>query len=145
MTISLNELRNGLELEQDLVFPEKPSHPEMRESTSVWMFDETGAFGFPGWASKRKPRRGKTGCSRPTSRSPMDGLNGAGRGPAPSPFGAEGARPCWAQAPSVSSASSPSAAGESASDGPAIDSHVRNQIARTVVRTGAPMRSWKPR
>ena len=47
MTISLDALRNGLDLDKDFVFPQRPSHPEMRESTSIWMFDETGAFGFP--------------------------------------------------------------------------------------------------
>ena len=49
MAISLDELRNGLAPEQDLVLPEKPEHPEMRESTSIWMFDEEGRFGFPRW------------------------------------------------------------------------------------------------
>lgn len=47
MPLSLDELRNGLAPEQDLVFPKQPTHPEMRESISIWMFDETGAFGFP--------------------------------------------------------------------------------------------------
>jgi hypothetical protein len=47
MTISLDELRNGLSPDKDLVFPERPADPEMRESTSIWLFEESGAFGMP--------------------------------------------------------------------------------------------------
>jgi hypothetical protein len=39
MSMSLDMLRNGLAPEKDLVFAAKPSHPEMRESASIWMFD----------------------------------------------------------------------------------------------------------
>ena len=31
----------------DYMLPEKPSDPEMRESASLWLFEEGGAFGFP--------------------------------------------------------------------------------------------------
>jgi hypothetical protein len=37
----------GLPLELDYMLPEKPQDPEMRESASIWLFEEGGAFGFP--------------------------------------------------------------------------------------------------
>jgi hypothetical protein len=43
----IDNLSGGLVAEKDLVFPSQPTEPEMRESTSVWLYDEDGAFGFP--------------------------------------------------------------------------------------------------
>jgi hypothetical protein len=37
----------GLPLELDYMFPGKPDDPEMRESASIWLFEENGAFAFP--------------------------------------------------------------------------------------------------
>jgi hypothetical protein len=37
----------GLPPRLDYMLPEKPSDPEMRESASLWLFEEGGAFGFP--------------------------------------------------------------------------------------------------
>lgn len=37
----------GLPLELDYMLPEKPQDPEMRESASIWLFEASGAFGFP--------------------------------------------------------------------------------------------------
>jgi hypothetical protein len=37
----------GLASSLDYVLAEKPSDPEMRESASLWLFEESGAFGFP--------------------------------------------------------------------------------------------------
>jgi prepilin-type processing-associated H-X9-DG protein len=37
----------GLDLELDYMFPTKPEDPEMRESASIWLFEENGRFGFP--------------------------------------------------------------------------------------------------
>jgi hypothetical protein len=37
----------GLPSALDYMFPEKPADPEMRESASLWLFEEGGAFGFP--------------------------------------------------------------------------------------------------
>lgn len=73
MTLSLDQLRNGLSLEKDLVFATKPENPEMRESTSIWMFDEEGRFGFPRMGIEAEASSWRTGCSRPTSPSPTAG------------------------------------------------------------------------
>ncbi|MFM5931798.1 MAG: hypothetical protein ACKOPQ_12895 [Novosphingobium sp.] len=38
---------DGLPVDIDYMFPERPSDPEMRESASVWIFEENGAFALP--------------------------------------------------------------------------------------------------
>lgn len=42
-----SEWTGGLPLDLDTMFPAKPQDPEMRESASIWLFEENGAFGFP--------------------------------------------------------------------------------------------------
>jgi hypothetical protein len=37
----------GLPLELDYMLPGKPQDPEMRESASIWLFEEGGTLGFP--------------------------------------------------------------------------------------------------
>jgi hypothetical protein len=37
----------GLELAADYMFPTQPADPEMRESASIWLFEENGAFALP--------------------------------------------------------------------------------------------------
>ena len=37
----------GLEEGLDYMFPTRPTDPEMRESASIWLFEENGRFGFP--------------------------------------------------------------------------------------------------
>jgi prepilin-type processing-associated H-X9-DG protein len=41
------DLGSGLAPEADLVFPEAPASPDVRESVSIWLYEESGAFGFP--------------------------------------------------------------------------------------------------
>ena len=41
------ELSGGLGLDKESFFPNRPENPEMRESTSIWLFEENGAFAFP--------------------------------------------------------------------------------------------------
>jgi hypothetical protein len=47
MAISDELMTGGLPLELDYMFPGKPADPEMRESASIWLYEENGAFGFP--------------------------------------------------------------------------------------------------
>jgi len=133
MTISLDMLRNGLALEKDLVFAERPAHPEMRESTSIWMFDEKGAFGFP-----RMGVEAEAACWDDrlfqANFAFADGrvMNGAGRGAPPSPFGPDG-RPTVLGAGSISfCCMEPFRRWSMVFDGSAIDGHVSRQIARTL-------------
>jgi prepilin-type processing-associated H-X9-DG protein len=41
------DLSGGLAPEDDLPFPEAPAAPDVRESVSIWLYEENGAFGFP--------------------------------------------------------------------------------------------------
>jgi hypothetical protein len=46
MTILLEDLSGGLSPDHELFFAERPTNPEMRESTSIWLFDDQGEFGI---------------------------------------------------------------------------------------------------
>lgn len=127
------DLRGGLRAEQDCVLPERPANPEMRESVSVWLFEESGAFGFPrggieAEASSWDDRRFQANFAFADGRV----LNGAGRGPAPSALGADG-RPTVIGAGSLwFQCLEPFRRWTMTFDGPAIDGHVSQQIARTL-------------
>lgn len=41
------DLSSGLTPEEDRPFPEPPASPDVRESVSIWVYEESGAFGFP--------------------------------------------------------------------------------------------------
>ena len=57
-----DEWRGGLAPHYDFMLPGAPEDPAMRESASIWLFEENGAFALPrvgieavgsGWASHR--------------------------------------------------------------------------------------------
>lgn len=50
MTLSIEEMGNGLTPDQDLAFAAKPDHPEMREGVSIWFYADNGEVGFPRFA-----------------------------------------------------------------------------------------------
>jgi hypothetical protein len=91
MALSIEQLNGGLAPEKDLVFPSQPDNPEMRESVSVWLFDDAGRFAFPrmgieaeaaSWANRRIQGNFAFAGGRV--------LNGAGMGAAHSPVGPDG-------------------------------------------------------
>lgn len=87
MQLTLAQMTNGLTPEHDWVFPSCPSNPEMRESTSIWLYEENGAFAFPrvgieAEASSWDLRRVQGNFAVAGGRI----LNGAGMGGAHSPF-----------------------------------------------------------
>jgi hypothetical protein len=47
MTMVQTDWYGGLEPDLDLMLPGKPSDPEMRESASIWLYEENGAFALP--------------------------------------------------------------------------------------------------
>ena len=47
MANATEHFSGGLAPEKDLVFPAQPGDAQMRESVSVWLYEENGAFGFP--------------------------------------------------------------------------------------------------
>lgn len=91
MSKNIDNISGGLALEKDLVLPGKPDHPEMRESVSIWMFADDGAFAFPRMGIEAESlswdnRRLQGNFSFADGRV----LNGAGVGPAPSAIDADG-------------------------------------------------------
>jgi prepilin-type processing-associated H-X9-DG protein len=47
MAYSNELMTGGLPLELDYMLPGKPANPDMRESASIWLFEENGAFALP--------------------------------------------------------------------------------------------------
>jgi len=133
MTTEIMTLSGGLEPDKDLVFASQPSDPQMRESASMWLFEETGAFGFPRMgveaeASSWDDRRFQGNFAFADGRI----LNGAGRGPAPSPIG-PGGRPTILGAGAVTfQCLDPFRRWSLTFDGPCVDGHVSQQIHRTI-------------
>src|SRR5271156_1796605 len=150
MELSQDRLRNGLRIEQDLVLPQLPANPEMRESISIWMFDETGAFGFPRMGIEAEASSWNNRLLQ-ANFAFADGriLNGAGRGPAP--CGADGRATVLGAGPIVFRCVEPFRRWTIHFDGTAIDGHVSDQIAgtlepgrRTHVRMDAEMTMLTP-
>ncbi len=91
MTLTLEDLSGGLKIEQDLMLAEQPSDPEMRESASMWFFEENGEIGFPRFGIEAEGtswghRRVQAAFTFPDGRA----LNGAGKGPALPTIGPDG-------------------------------------------------------
>ena len=91
MGLTLEQMTNGLTPDHDLVFPARPEDPEMRESTSVWLFEESGAFGFPRIGIEAEARAWDArGYQANLALGGGRVLVGRGQGPGPSPFGPDG-------------------------------------------------------
>jgi prepilin-type processing-associated H-X9-DG protein len=129
MTIDIQKMSGGLGLDKDLVLPAQPSDPEMRESVSVWLFEDGGGFAMPrtgieAEASSWNDRRLQANFAFADGRV----LNGAGRGPAPSAIGPDG-RPTVIGAGALTfRCIEPFRRWTVTFDGPALDGHVSEQI-----------------
>jgi prepilin-type processing-associated H-X9-DG protein len=126
-------MSGGLDSSLDLVFPAQPADARMRESVSVWLFEEGGAFGFPRMGVEAEASSW-TDRLLQANFAFADGrvLNGAGRGPAPSAFGRDG-RPTILGAGSIAfECLEPFRRWSLSFDGPAVDTHVSQQIHRKV-------------
>src|ERR1700733_9842942 len=91
MTSTVVDFTGGLDPEKDRVLPAQPQDAEMRESVSVWLFEENGAFGFPRMgieaeAAAWNDRRLQAAFTFPDGRA----LNGAARGAPPSAIDTDG-------------------------------------------------------
>lgn len=153
MITDIERLSGGLAPEKDLVLPGKPDDPEMRESVSVWMFEESGAFAFPrlgieAESSSWQNRRLQGNFSFADGRV----LNGAGVGAAPSAIDADG-RPSIIGAGALTfRCVEPFRRWSVNFDGPAVDGTIAEQIegklktrkAATPVRLQAEMTMVTP-
>lgn len=133
MTLSLEQMMSGLTPEHDLFFSEKPDNPEMRESTSVWLYEENGAFAFPrvgieAEASSWDTRRVQGNFAIAGGRI----LNGAGMGAAHSPFGADGKPRILGAGPIAFTCIEPFRKWRMTFDGTAVDGTIEQQIRKTI-------------
>jgi hypothetical protein len=92
MATVIEDLSGGLTPEHELFFPGRPDNPDMRESTSIWMFDDLGRFGFPRLGIEAEAWSWENNRSYQANFGLAGGriLVDRGRGSAPSPFGPDG-------------------------------------------------------
>src|SRR5579862_8615203 len=133
MHISDEMMMGGLTAEHEFVFARKPSNPEMRESSSVWLFEESGAFGFPRFgieaeASSWDNRRVQGNFAFAGGRI----LNGVCLGAAHSPIGPDGRPTVLGAGPLSFRCIEPFRKWVTTWDGDVIDGTVDQQIARTI-------------
>lgn len=121
----------GLPSALDYVLPEKPLDPEMRESASLWLFEEGGAFGFP--------RNGLEAVGKVWDNHRYDCnfalaggrvLRESSRGPTRSAVGSDGRSNVLGAGPLVFRCIEPFRKWVVSYDGEAYDGSVRQQIAR---------------
>lgn len=132
MALKLEQMTNGLTPEHDYFFPDKPDNPDMRESTSVWLFEENGEFGFPrigieaeahSWDNRLYTANFALGAGRV--------LYGAGRGPAPSAVGPDGKASVFGAGPLTFRCIEPFRRWLMTYDGAARDGSIADQMAGT--------------
>lgn len=131
------DLSGGLTPEQELFFPSKPEDPEMRESTSIWLVEENGAFAFPrigieGEAHSWDNRLYHANFAMGGGRILHDG----GRGLAPSPFGADGRPTIFGAGPLNFRMIEPFRRWLVTFDGSVVEGHVAHQIAGGTLDSG---------
>lgn len=119
----------GLTPEHDLFFTRKPADPEMRESTSMWLFEETGAFGFPRFGIEAEAaswtfRRVQGNFALAGGRI----LNGAGMGVAHAPVAPNGRPEILGAGPLQFRCIEPFRKWRTTWDGSVIDGTVEQQI-----------------
>jgi len=133
MTLTSEQMSGGLSPDHELFFPSQPDNPDMRESTSVWLYEENGAFGFPrvgieAEASSWDNRRVQGNFAVAGGRI----LNGAGMGAAHSPFDADGKPTILGAGPIAFQCIEPFRKWRMTFDGTAVDGTVDQQINRTL-------------
>ncbi len=130
------ELSNGLALEKDYAFPACPEDPEMRESTSLWLVEENGAFAFPRCGIEAEAKCWDDRMYQ-ANLAFADGrvLIGPGRGAAHSPFGADGKPIIIGAGPIRFECIEPFKRWHVSFDGDAADGHVHDQMAQALDQT----------
>jgi prepilin-type processing-associated H-X9-DG protein len=129
MTLNPQQLSGGLALDKDLVLPSQPAHPEMRESVSVWLFEENGAFAFPRGGIEAESQSWDDRLLQ-ANFAFADGrvLSGAGRGPAPSAIDRDGRPTIIGAGPLTFRCVEPFRRWTMCFDGPARDGHSSEQL-----------------
>jgi len=135
MPLTLEQMTNGLTPEHDLFFAERPDDPEMRESTSLWIFEENGEFALPrigieGQAKAWDARVHQANFAFPGGRI----LDGSGIGPGPSALDADGRPTIYGAGPLVFRCLEPFRRWAMTFDGEAVDGTVDQQIHKQLDR-----------
>ena len=133
MTISDAMMMGGLTPDHDLVFSQCPTDPEMRESTSMWLYEENGRFALPrigieAEASSWDNRRVQGNFAIAGGRI----MKGAGIGTAHSPFGPDGCPTVLGAGPLSCRCIEPFRKWQVRWDGLVIDGTVDQQITKTL-------------
>ena len=129
MNLTAEQLSGCLAVERDLVLPQRPADPEMRESVSVWLFDETGEFAFPRGGIEAEAQSWDERLLQ-ANFAFADGrvLSGAGRGTAPPALDADGRPTIIGAGPLTLRCIEPFRRWTMCFDGLARDGHVSEQI-----------------
>lgn len=133
MTLTLDDLSGGLAPDKELVFPAQPDDPDMRESMSLWLYDDRGRFHFPRMGIEAEAhswdnRRVQGNFSFPGGRV----LNGAGMGAAHDPIGTDGRPAILGAGPLSFEMLEPFRRWRVVYDGSVIDGSYDQQIAKTL-------------
>ncbi|MET0238366.1 MAG: hypothetical protein ABW184_00580 [Sphingobium sp.] len=133
MTLTLEDLSGGLSPDKELVFPSRPDDLEMRESMSLWLFDDRGRFAFPRMGIEAEAhswdnRRVQGNFTFPGGRI----LNGAGMGADHPPIAADGRPTILGAGPLSFEMLEPFRRWRVIFDGSVIDGTSDQQIAQTL-------------
>ncbi|MFV8819287.1 hypothetical protein [Haliea sp. E17] len=125
-----SDLSGGLAPEKDYALFEKPDNPEMREGVSMWMFEDSGAFGFPRMgievvAGRWGDNRFNCNFALPQGRV----LTGAGYGAVPTPIDAQGKPTIIGAGPVTFQCLEPFKRWKIVYEGSALDGTVEQQIS----------------
>ncbi len=128
-----DQLSNGLALERDYAFPTCPQDPEMRESTSIWLVEESGKFAFPRCGIEVEAKCWDDRMFQ-ANMAFADGrvLIGRGRGAGHSPFDAEGKPAIIGAGPIAFQCIEPFKRWRVTFDGDAADGNVKDQMAQSL-------------
>jgi hypothetical protein len=135
MPLRLDQLTSGLTPDHDLFFAERPADPEMRESISLWLFEENGEFALPRVGIEAEAKAWESRGYQANFAFP-DGriLDGSGLGPGPSPLGPDGRPTTFGAGPLTFRCIEPFRRWAMTYDGEAVDGTVEQQIHRTLDR-----------
>lgn len=133
MTLTLDDLSGGLAPDKELVFAKRPQDPEMRESMSLWLYDDRGRFGFPRMGIEAEAhswdnRRVQGNFAFADGRI----LNGAGMGAAHDPIGADGRPTVLGAGPVRFEMIEPFRRWRVTFEGSVVDGTIQQQIAKTL-------------
>jgi hypothetical protein len=136
MPLTLDQMMNGLAPDHDLFFVERPDDPEMRESTSVWLFEENGEFALPriGIEAVAKAWDSRAYQANFAFRGGRI-LDGSGIGAGPSPLGPDGRPRIFGAGPLTFRCIEPFRRWAMSYAGDAVDGTVDQQIGRSLDRS----------